>query len=173
VSGFDALKAGGLVLLAALVQVSLAEWIEVGEAHPDVVLVTLVAVSLLRGPTFGAVCGFLAGLVIDTASFGTFGLTSLLLTVAGYWTGRFGEATTRSSAHPLLIAVGLASIGVTLGSAVLHFMLGETIPASQLFLAVLLPSLAFNLLLAYPIYGLCARLLPPRLVVRREVNPAV
>ena len=44
-TGIDALKAAGLVLLAAIVQVSLAEWIEIGEAHPDVVLVTLVAVS--------------------------------------------------------------------------------------------------------------------------------
>ena len=55
VTGFDPLKAGGLVLLAALVQISLAEWIEIGEAHPDVVLVTLVAVSLLRGPMYGSV----------------------------------------------------------------------------------------------------------------------
>ena len=117
--------------------------------------------------------GFLAGLVLDTASFGTFGLTSLLLTVIGYAAGRFGEATTRASAHPLLIAVALASVGFTLGSAVLHFMLGVSIPASQLFLAVLLPGLAFNLLLAYPLYALCARILPPRLVIRREVNPAV
>ena len=158
-SALDPLKAGGLVLFAALVQISLAEWIEIGEAHPDVVLVTLVAVSLLRGPMYGSVLGFLAGLVLDTASFGTFGLTSLLLTVIGYATGRFGEATTRSSAHPLLIAVALASIGFTLGS--------------QLFLAVLLPGLAFNLLLAYPLYALCARILPPSLVVRREVKPAV
>ena len=172
-TGIDALKAGGLVLLAAIVQVSLAEWIEVGEAHPDVVLVTLVAVSLLRGPTYGSILGFMAGLVLDTASFGTFGLTSLLLTVTGYWTGRFGEVTTRSSAHPLLIAVAFATVGVTLGSAVLHFMLGVTIPASQLFLGVLLPTLAFNMILAYPVYRLCARLLPPRLVIRREVTPAV
>lgn len=169
----DAFKAGGLVLLAAVLQVSLVEWIEVGEAHPEVVLVTLVSISLLRGPTFGAVCGFLAGLVLDTASFGTFGLTSLLLTVIGYWTGRFGEATTRASAHPLLIAVAFATVGATLGSAVLHFMLGLTIPASQLFGAVLLPALAFNLLLAYPLYHVCARLLPPRLVVHREATPAV
>lgn len=172
-TGIDALKAGGLVLAAALVQVSLAEWIEVGEAHPNVVLVTLVSVSLLRGPTFGAVSGFLAGLIVDTASFGTFGLTSLLLTVVGYASGRFGEATTRSSAHPLLIAVAFATVGYTLGSAVLHFMLGLSIPASQLFGAVLLPELAFNMLLAYPLYGLCARILPPRLVLRREVTPAV
>jgi len=173
VTGVDALKAGGLILLAAVVQVSIAEWIEVGEGHPDVVLVTLVAVALLRGPVFGAASGFWAGLVLDTASFGTFGLTSLLLTIAGYWTGRFGEVTTRTSAHPLLIAVALATVGVALGSAVLHFMLGLTIPASQLFLAVLLPTLALNMLLAYPLYGLCARFLPPRMVVRREVTAAV
>jgi rod shape-determining protein MreD len=64
VTGADALKAAGLLLAAALVQVSIAEWIEVGEGHPDVVLVTLVAVALLRGPVFGAVCGFAAGLVL-------------------------------------------------------------------------------------------------------------
>ena len=171
-TGFDALKATGLVLLAAIVQVSLAEWIEIGEAHPDVVLVTLVAVSLLRArPT--APCSASSPDSSSTPSFGTFGLTSLLLTVVGYWSGRFGEATTRSSAHPLLIAVVLASAGYTLGSAVLHFMLGLSIPASQLFLAVLLPGLAFNLILAYPLYALCARVLPPRLVVRREVKAAV
>lgn len=168
-TGVEALKAGGLLALAALVQVSIVEWIEVGEGHPNLVLVTLVAVALLRGPVFGAVSGFWVGLILDTASFGTFGLTSLLLTIAGYWTGRFGELTTRASAHPLLIAVGLATVGVALGSAVLHFMLGLTVPASYLFLGVLLPTLALNMLLAYPVYGLCARIFPPRIPrIRRE-----
>jgi rod shape-determining protein MreD len=173
VTGIDALKAGGLILLATLIQVSVAEWIEVGEGHPDVVLVTLVAVALLRGPVFGAVGGFVAGLVLDSSSFVTFGMSSLLLTIAGYWTGRFGEVTTRTSVHPLFIAVALATAGVTLGSAVLHFMLGETIPASQLFVSVLLPSLALNMLLAYPLYSLCARFLPPQVGIRREVSAAV
>lgn len=168
-TGVEALKAGGLLTLAALVQISIAEWIEVGEGHPDVVLVTLVAVALLRGPVFGAVSGFWVGLVLDTASFGTVGLTSLLLTVAGYWTGRFGELTTRASAHPLLIAVALGTVGVGLGSAVLHFMLGLTVPASYLFLGVLLPTLALNMLLAYPLYGLCTRIFPPQVPrIRRE-----
>lgn len=172
-TGVDALKAGGILLLAALVQVSVAEWIEVGEGHPEVVLVTLVSVSLLRGPVYGAACGFWAGLVLDTASFGTFGMTSLLLTIAGYAIGRFGEVTTRASAHPLLIAVAFATVGVALGAAVLNFMLGLTIPASHLFLGVLLPTLALNMLLAYPLYALCAKLLPPRVVMRREVSAAV
>jgi rod shape-determining protein MreD len=171
--GSEALKAGGLLLLAALVQVSILSSIEVAEGHPDVVLVLLVAIALLRGPVFGACAGFWVGLVLDVASLGTVGLTSLLLTVAGYWAGRFGDVTTRASAHPPLIAVALATPGVAFGSAVLHFMLGETVPASHFFVAVLLPGLALNLLLAYPLYGLARRLFPPPLRIRREVSPAV
>jgi rod shape-determining protein MreD len=169
----EAAKAAALTLVVALVQVSVVQWIEVAEGRPDLVLVFVVALALLRGPVYGAASGFWAGLIVDTATFGTFGLTSLLLTIAGYATGRFGDVTTRTSAHPLLIAVAFATAGVSMGSAVLHFMLGLSIPASHFFLGVLLPALALNMLLAYPVYGLCARVFPPQLRVRREVSQAV
>jgi rod shape-determining protein MreD len=174
VTALDAVKAGVALFLAALVQVSIAGWIEVAEGRPDVLLVLLVSIALLRGPLFGAAAGFWAGLVIDVATLETFGLTSLLLTVAGYWAGRFGEVTTRSSAHPPLIAVALATVGVACGSAVLHFMLGESMASGEFFVGVLLPGLALNMLLAYPLYGLTRRLFPPPARVRRgEVSAAV
>jgi len=174
VTGIDAVKAGAVLLLAALVQVSIAGWIEVGEGRPDVVLVLLVSIALLRGPLFGAVAGFWAGLVLDVAAVDTFGLTSLLLTVAGYWAGRFGDVTTRSSAHPPLIAAALATVGVACGSAVLHFMLGESIAGGEFFVGVLLPGVALNMLLAYPLYGLTRRLFPPPArAARGEVSPVV
>ena len=169
----DVLKAGGVLLLAALVQVSMASSIEVAEGHPDLVLVLVIAIALLRGPVFGAVAGFWAGLVLDIASLETLGLTSLLLTLAGYFAGRLGDVTTRSSAHPSLVAVGLGTIGFAFGSAVVHFMLGSTLSAGQFFLAVLLPSLALNLLLAYPLYGLCRRLFQTEPRERREMSPVV
>ncbi len=165
----DVLKAGGILLFTALVQVSMASSIEVAEGHPDLVLVLVIAIALLRGPVFGAVAGFWAGLVLDIASLETLGLTSLLLTLAGYFAGRLGDVTTRSSAHPSLVAVGLATIGFALGSAVVHFMLGSTLSAGQFFVGVLLPSLALNLLLAYPLYGLCRWLFHAESRERREV----
>lgn len=169
----DVLKAGGLLLVAALVQVSIASAIEVAEGHPDIVLVLVIGIALLRGPLFGAVAGFWAGLVLDVVSLETLGLTALLLTLAGYFAGRLGDVTTKSSAHPSLIAVGLGTIGFAVGSAVLHFMLGSTLSANQFFVGVLLPTLALNLLLAYPLYGLCRRLFQPEPGPRREVSPAV
>jgi rod shape-determining protein MreD len=166
----ETLKAGALLLFAAVAQVSVASAIEVAEGHPDLVLVLVVALALLRGPVFGSCAGFTAGLVLDIASLETLGLTSLLLTLAGYFAGRFGEATSRSSAHPQLIAVALATVAVALGGAVLHFMLGASVSATEFFVAVVLPTLALNMLLAYPLYSLVCRLFPVSLPVRREVS---
>ena len=160
----DAWKAVVLLLFAGLLQVTVLPSIEVASGRPDLVLVLLVAIALLRGPLLGAVAGFWAGLVLDFAALQTLGLSSLLLTLAGYWSGRFGEATSKTSPYPPLIAVALATGLVALASAILHFMLGETVPASDLFGRVLLPTLAMNLLLAFPVYRLCRRLfrLPER-----------
>ncbi|MDQ4082145.1 MAG: rod shape-determining protein MreD [Actinomycetota bacterium] len=166
----EILKAVGLLFVAALVQVSIATPLEVASGHPDVVLLTLVAVAMLRGPLVGAVAGFWAGLVVDVAALQALGLTSLLLTLAGYWAGRFGELTTRESPHPPLIAAALATVGVVVGSGLVHFMLGQGAPASALLGEVLLPTVALNVLLAYPVYRLCARLFP---VARRERREAV
>lgn len=153
----DFAKAAGLLLFASLLQVTLVTPVAVASGHPDIVLVLLVAIAVLRGPLLGAVSGFWAGLILDVAAVQTLGLTSLLLTLTGYWAGRFGEATSRRSPHPPLVAVALASVVVIVGAAVLHFMLGDTVPASHVLGPVLLPSLALNLLLAYPLYRLCER----------------
>jgi rod shape-determining protein MreD len=173
VSGLNVLKAGGALLLAALVQVSIVSTIEVAEGHPDLVLVLLVCMALLHGPLFGAFAGFWAGLALDVASLETLGLTSLLLTLAGYFAGQFGDATTRASAQPPVIAVILATIGVAFGSAVLHFMLGSSLAAGQFFLAVLVPTLALNTLLAYPVYRLTTKLFGAAAAPPREVTAGV
>ena len=121
-------------------------------------LVVLVSIALLRGPVLGATAGFWAGLVVDFAALAAIGLTSLLLTLVGYGAGRFGEMTSRSSAHAPLVAVAGATVAATLGSGLLHFMLGQTAPAGQLLGGVLLPALALNVLLAYPVHRLNRRL---------------
>ena len=168
-TGADLLKAPGLLLLAALLQVSVLWTIEVSNGHPDLLLVFVVVLALVRGPLVGAVAGFWAGLFLDVATFSTLGISSLLLTLAGYWSGRLGEIMSKSSPHPPLIAVGLATVAVALGSAFLHFVLGSTVGAAELLGRVLLPTLALNLLLAYPVHRLVCRLFPRTPRAAREV----
>ena len=164
----DTLKTLGLFFVVALVQVTIMTPLEVAHGHPDLVLVFLVSVALVRGPMLGAVAGFWAGLMLDVAAMGDIGLTSLLLTLAGYWSGRFGEATTRRSPHPPLVAVGLATVWAVVGAGFLHFMLGQGASTSDLLGQVLLPTIALNLLLAYPVYRLTCRIFPLAPRERRE-----
>jgi rod shape-determining protein MreD len=166
----DGVKAAALLFVAAVFQVSVFSQAHVFEAVPDVLLVSLVAVALLRGSVVGAVGGFFAGLVVDTASLGTLGLTSLVLTLAGYWIGRYGETTGRDRAHAPFLSVAVVTVLYQLGLLVVHFVLGENAPGGAV-VRSLVPAIVLNLILTAPIYALARRLLRP--VDRSELTAEV
>jgi len=159
VTAFDSAKAAALLFVAAIVQVSILSGVTVLHARPQLLLITVVSVSLLRGPVFGAVAGFCAGLVADTGVFGMLGFTSLLLTLAGYWTGRYGETTGRDRAHAPMLSVAVVSALYQVGALMLHFMLGQPAPARLVLLDSLVPTVLLNVLLTVPVYALVRRVL--------------
>jgi rod shape-determining protein MreD len=157
----DALKAAVLLFVAAVIQVSLLSSIDLAGAVPDLLLVTLLSVALLRGALFGAVAGFAAGLVLDTAQLQTLGVTSLLYTVGAYWIGRYGETTGRDRGHAPFLSVGVVTLLYAVGALLLHYLLGQGGSARAVIVDALLPSLFFNLLLTAPVYALVRRVLRP------------
>ena len=157
----DALKAALVVFTASLLQVTVLSSADVAGGTPDLLLVTLVAVALLRGAVFGSVAGFFGGLLVDVARLETLGLTSLVLTVACYWIGRYGETTGRDRTHAPLLSVVVVTVLYSLGALGLHYMVGDDPSAQRALGAALAPAILFNVLLAFPVYALCRRLLRP------------
>jgi hypothetical protein len=102
-----------------------------------------------------------AGLVVDTATLQTLGVTSLLLTIAGYWIGRYGETTGRDRTHAPFVSVAVVTLLYSIGALILHYMLGEPASASRVLLDALPFELIFNLILTVPVYALCRRLFRP------------
>ena len=151
-------KVGVLVFVAAILQVSIFSTLQILGGAPDVVLLTLVGIALLRGSIYGACAGFFAGLLVDTANLGTLGVTSLLLTIAGYWIGRYGETTGRDRTHAPFVSVAVVTFLYSLGALILHYMLGDAVSASRVLLDALPFELIFNLILTLPVYALCRRL---------------
>jgi rod shape-determining protein MreD len=165
----DAAKAALLLFFVVVVQLSTIANVEILGGRPNLLLVTLVSVALLRGAIFGAVAGFSAGLLADTGVFGTLGFTALLLTLAGYWTGRYGETTGRDRAHAPLLSIAVITVLYQIAALVLRFMLGESAPAGDIF-AALIPTVLLNLILTVPMYALTRRILRPQEWAPREVR---
>jgi rod shape-determining protein MreD len=155
----EGLTIAGLVAVAALLQSTVCSSLQVAGGTPDLLLVTLLGISLLRGSVTGAVAGFAGGLVLDVANMGTLGVSSLLLALAGYWTGRYGETTGRDRTHAPFLAVVVLTILVAVGGVALHFMLGEDVSARHALFDTLLPGLGLNLIIAAPVFALCRRVL--------------
>jgi rod shape-determining protein MreD len=154
VNALDAGKVALAIFVAAIVQTSILNPVELAGGTPDLLLVTLVAVALLRGPLYGAGAGFFGGLIVDTALLETLGLTSLLLTLAGYWIGRYGETTGRDRSHAPLLSVVVITILYAAAAVALHFMLGNAVSARLVLVESLLPTVVLNALLAVPVYAL-------------------
>jgi len=171
VSPGTASKIALIVFVIAILQVSAFSSISIGGAGPDVLLVTLVSVALLRGSITGAVAGFLAGLIVDVTTLGTLGLTSLLLTLAGYWAGRYGETTGRARPHAPLVATVAATLFVEVGGFVLDSLLGGAVEVRAVLLA-LPAAVIWNALLAYPVFALVRKLVgsTERIERTREVE---
>jgi rod shape-determining protein MreD len=157
----DVAKGAALIFVAAIVQVTLLSQINVFHGAPDLVLVALVAVALLRGTIYGAAAGFAAGFVVDTATLQTLGVTSLLLTIAGYWIGRYGETTGRDRAHAPFVSVAIVTVLYSIGALILHYMLGDPASAQRVLIDALPFKLFFNLVLTLPVYALCRRIFSP------------
>jgi len=156
----DGLKAAVLLFLAVIVQVSiLGNYAPLG-GTPDLVLVVLLSIALLRGSVFGAVAGFGAGLLVDVANLGILGFTSLLLTTAGFWIGRYGETTARDRFHAPYLSVTVVTVLYAFAALALRFVLGESVPAHDV-LSGLPAEILWNLLLTWPVYALARRLFPP------------
>ena len=166
-------KAAVLVFVVGVLQATVFSTVEILGGVPDVALVLLVCVALLRGPVLGALCGFLAGLVADVATLDTLGVTSLLLVLIGYGVGRYGETLARERRpRPYLVAAA-ATVVYAIAALALRAVLGES-PSAQLVLVdSLFPGIALNVIVAAPVFGVCRRLFRPAPPPLRDRGPEV
>lgn len=149
-----ALRVFAVVFGAALVQAVLVSALILGGGAPDLLLLVVISVGLLRGSVPGAVAGFVGGLVIDLLTLDTLGLSSLVLTLAGFWAGRYAETTARGRRLPPLLAAGAITILAAVFAAGLRYLLGEEVVVQQALVRSLVPTVLLNLVLALPVYAL-------------------
>jgi rod shape-determining protein MreD len=158
------LRCALVILLAVTLQLSTFSQLDVLGGNADITVLAVAAIALYAGSVPGAITGFFTGLLIDLALGAELGATSLVLTVTGYFTGRFMEL--RDPAHGLIpLPVGLAaSAGYVAGSAAVHFMLDVGASVSILALREMIATILLNTILALPVFAAVRRVVRPVLL---------
>jgi rod shape-determining protein MreD len=158
------LRIGLIVLAAVILQVSFFSYITVFGASPNVIPVVVAVLGLLGGAVIGAVCGFAAGLLVDSLLLQTLGISSLALLLVGYLAGRYRESFEIGGRAivPLLVG-GFAALG-SAAFAAIQLLLGVDAEVSIAFLREIVVQGIFAALLALGLYPLIRRLLAPALV---------
>ncbi len=158
------LRVAAIVLLAVVLQVSFFSYLSLLGVTPDMLAIVIICLGLLGGGVIGGVCGFAAGILLDSILLQTLGVSSLVLLAAGYLAGRYREGFEISGrwVAPLL-AGGLTALAA-LGFAGIQLMLGVETHVSLLVVREIVVKGMLAFLFALPVYAVLRRLLRPGLV---------
>jgi rod shape-determining protein MreD len=109
------LLTAALVVLAASLQSGLLSQIAIAGVVPDLVLLVVVAVAFVHGPSHGAMVGLLAGLTLDLAppADHTAGRWALALVVVGYLAGMVRSGATDSAVAAVVTVGACAFVGAS------------------------------------------------------------
>jgi len=149
-----------LIIVTVTLQVSVFSQFSVEGVAPDLALLLVIGAALVRGPTYAALVGFAAGLVLDLAppADHTAGRWALALVLVGYLTGLAKPDGRTPLLGTLLIVASGAFIGTSL-YALSGLVLGEqsvtvssaihVVPIAILYDVMLAPIVVPLLLLAF------------------------
>lgn len=143
-----------LILFALIVQTTILPHLALFHVVPDLLLLVVICIGLVQGPSAGAVSGFLAGLLRDFLLSSPTGLSSLAYLGVGYAVGAVRPYVQSSSVVVPLVGVFVGTAAGTSAFITLSILLGVPAePVSRLAQVVLLTSLYNTLLVpfAYPV----------------------
>lgn len=120
------LLAAVVVVTALLLQVGVVNPLDLPIGHPDLVVLCVVALALVAGPTWGTVLGFAAGLTADLMppANHTLGRLAMAYAIVGYAAGLLEDVEERSVVTTVIVVAG-ASAAVVLIFAGVGALLGD------------------------------------------------
>jgi rod shape-determining protein MreD len=155
---------GGLLVriavLAAVVvffQIGVVSEVPMFGVNVDLSPLVVAFVGLLCGSTLGAATGFAVGLLVDLTLVQTLGVTSLIFTLVGYWSGRLRELRDPQAALTPLLVGASASAASLVGYSLMEFLLGVDAPVSLELLRQIVLGVVLNTVVALPMWAIVRR----------------
>jgi rod shape-determining protein MreD len=143
----------GALALAFLLQIMIAPHLAVFGVVPNLLLLVVITLAFVEGPSAGAVAGFAGGLLLDLAGTAPVGAWALVLAVTGYTAGMLQENLFAEGwLAPVTVAI-IAGLLADTAYLIVLAILGEGPAFWSALVSVVLPRALYNtvlVLLAYP-----------------------
>jgi rod shape-determining protein MreD len=152
-------RIAALSVLAVFFQIGVVSEVPVFGVSADLSPLLVAFVGLLCGSTVGAATGFAVGLLVDLALVQTLGVTSLTLTLVGYWAGRLREVRDPQAGLTPLLVGAAASGGAMIFYSIVQFLLGVDAPVSLELLLQIVLGAVVDTIIALPVYVIVRRCL--------------
>jgi rod shape-determining protein MreD len=150
-------RIAALAVVVVLFQIGVVSELPVFGVSVDLSPLLVAFVGLLCGSMLGAVSGFAVGLLVDLALVQTLGVTSLIFTVVGYWSGRLRELRDPQAALTPLLVGAAASAASIVGYSLVEFLLGFDAPVSLELLRQIVLGVVVNTIVAVPTWAIVRR----------------
>jgi rod shape-determining protein MreD len=158
-SGALLLRVAVLAVIVVFFQIGVVSEVPVFGVNVDLSPLMVAFVGLLCGSTLGAAVGFAVGLLVDLALVQTLGVTSLIFTLIGFWSGRLRELRDPQAAlTPLLVGAAASAVSL-IGYSLIEFMLGVDAPVSLELLRQIVLGIVVNTIVALPMWAIVRRIL--------------
>jgi rod shape-determining protein MreD len=157
ISGALLLRISVLAVVVVFFQVGVVSELPVFGVNIDLSPLVVAFVGLLCGSTLGAATGFAVGLLVDLTLVQTLGVTSLIFTLIGYWSGRLRELRDPQAAVTPLLVGAAASAASLMGYSVMEFLLGVDAPVSLELLRQIVIGVLLNTVVALPMWAIVRR----------------
>lgn len=121
-------RAGALVLVVLLVQVTIGADLRLFGVQPELLLGVAACAGVVTGPDRGAIVGFVAGLAYDLFLQSPFGLTALVYAGVGYATGSVQLGLASHTRRAQMTSVAWATAGGVLAWVAIAWVLDQASP---------------------------------------------
>jgi len=158
---FKVLKYAVTIILACSLQVSLCNFLAIGNVKPNLVIPFVVATSIINGPVTGGIIGLICGIFMDSLSSGTTIINSLTYMYIAVIGGILNINYLRKN---LGVVALFTFLGTIICEASVHFVHFAIWGVSNFFISFINPILLialYTLIFTVPIYYITLKLFKP------------
>lgn len=147
-----------LVFIFYLLQCTLFKTLSLGSVSPNLLLILTFCAGFMGGRKMGMYVGILSGLILDLFYGDVLGFNTFLLLYIGYVNGMFNKMFyDEVITLPLALLVG-SQLSYSIIYYVFNFLLRNRLDIGYYFIHIMLPELAYTVIISVLIYRLLLRL---------------